>query len=226
MKRIFTALIMIVSITITATAQNRATNYDSFFAIRAGANFASLISNDYETDVQSGFNAAALYNISLMDAVPIYLQSGIGIEMKGARNSGLIATDSPTRFKSYAIEIPLVVTFDVMINKAMAIVPEFGVYYSYAFTGSLAGGDEFYRPYEKLDVESFNGELIHTKLFHRSDFGIRAGLSLRYASCLIGFAYDAGLVNHFSKKLRDEGASCMTGCWSVNLGYRFNGTSN
>ncbi len=222
MKRIFTTLITLAAFVFSAAAQTSTPNYDNFFSMRAGVNFASLISNDYETDAQTGFNVAALYNISLTDTAPIYLQSGVSVEMKGARNSGLIATNSPSHFKSYAIEIPVVVTFEVMINQSMSIVPELGLFYSYAFTGSLSGGDEFYRPYKKLDIESLNGEMLYTELFHRSDFGIRAGLAFQFMSCSIGVAYDAGLVNHFSKKLRDDGASCMTGCWSLNLGCKFN----
>lgn len=222
MKRIFTTLIMTVALALSAIAQQSSTSYDNFLSVRAGVNFASLISDDYSTDSQSGFNVAMLYNISLMESVPLYLQSGVGIEMKGARNSGLISTVETTHFKSYAIEIPAVVTFDVAINKNMAIIPEFGVFYSFAFTGSLEGDGQFYRPYKKLDIVTPSGEIEDTRLFHRSDFGLRAGVSLRYMRCLFGFSYDAGLVNYFTKDLRDAGFKSSTGSWSINVGYRFN----
>lgn len=222
MKRIFSSLLLTLAICISAHAQQSGSRYENFYSIRAGVNFASLISDDYSTDSQSGFNAAALYNIALTQSAPIYLQSGIALEMKGARNSGLISTNQTTHFKSYGFEIPLVATFDIAINKSMAIVPEFGVFYSYAFAGSLEGGGEFYRPFKDLDIATPAGELMSEPLFHRSDFGIRAGLSFRYMRCLIGFAYDAGLVNYFTKDLRDAGFKSSTGSWSINVGYRFN----
>lgn len=222
MKRIFTSLLFTFALIVTASAQQSSNRYDNFCSVRAGVNFASLISDDYSTDSQAGFNAALLYNIALTQSAPVYLQSGLALEMKGARNSGLISTSETTHFKSYGFEIPLVVTFDIVINKAMAIVPEFGLYYSFAFAGSMEGGGEFYRPFKDLDIVTPAGEIIGEPLFHRSDFGLRAGLSFRYMRCLIGFAYDAGLINYFTKELRDAGFQSTTGAWSINLGYRFN----
>lgn len=222
MKRFFTSFIAALAFICTASAQQSATNYENFYSMRLGINFSSLISEDYSTDSQSGFNAAALYNISLMQSAPLYLQSGIGIGMKGARNTMFIDTDETTHLKSYNISIPVVLTYDIAINNTMSILPEFGLYYSYAFAGSLDGGGEFYRPYEKLGIIAPDGEIYDTELFHRSDFGIRAGISLRIMRCMVGFAYEAGMINCFSKDLRDAGLQVNTGCWSVNLGYQFN----
>ncbi|MFI3328828.1 MAG: outer membrane beta-barrel protein [Rikenellaceae bacterium] len=198
--------------------------YRNFFSLRAGANFANLHNDYVSTDSQTGFNAAGLYNIALMDNLPLFLQTGLSFEMKGARNSGILTTSQNTHFKSYNIEIPVVLTFDIPINKSMAIVPEFGVYYSIAVAGSMTtdGGDSFYRPFKSESVTLADGTSIDSRVMSRNDFGLRVGASFRYCRYLIGFAYDAGLINNFSKDLRDLGYKGSTGTWSVNLGYRFN----
>ncbi len=198
--------------------------YKNFFSLRAGVNFANL-HNDYAaTKAQTGFNAAGLYNISLMKTMPLFLQTGLAFEMKGARDSGIL-TSATTHFKSYNIEIPVVLTFDVPINSKMAIVPELGVYYSIAVAGSMTtdNGDTFYRPFKKESTTLADGTSItNSRLMSRNDFGIRAGASFRYCRYLIGFAYDAGVINNFAKNLRDLDYKGKTGTWSVNLGYRFN----
>ncbi len=156
----------------------------------------------------------------LTQSAPVYLQSGAEINMKGARNSSILTGSARSHFKSYAVQIPVLVTLDLAIGKHTAIVPEIGLFYSFAFTGSLDAGEAFYRPDKKQLIE-VGSEIVDSRLMHRSDFGLRAGLSLRYARCLFGFAYDAGLVNIFAKDIRDAGSDAQSGSWSLNIGYRF-----
>ncbi len=189
--------------------------------MRAGVNFSNFMDDTYSTDSQTGFNIAGLYNMPLMSGIPLYLQSGIGISMKGARNSGMLGRGVNSHFKSYNFEIPLVVIYEIQIGKQSYIVPELGLFYTYAFTGSLEGGDTFIRPYKKQELSTNIGDFPNSRIFHRSDFGIRVGLSFRYMKYLIGFAYDAGVINSYSKKFRDADASSNTGSWSINIGRRF-----
>lgn len=196
--------------------------YKSFFSTRAGVNFSSLVDEYYYSKAQTGFNAALLYNISLMSDAPLYLQSGIGVEMKGARNTNLLDNISRSKLKSYGIEVPIVVTYDMQLGQKTALVPEFGLYYSYVFCGSLEGEGEFFRPYQSQEIEIYEQGVVDSRLLHRNDFGLRIGLSMRYGKMLIGVAYDAGLINTFGKAFRDLGVTLMTGTWSLNLGYRFN----
>lgn len=227
MKNFFLSLLLVFASISFAAAQNH-TQHDSqpcscanFFSARVGVNFGDLVNDLYTTDSQVGFNAAALYNIALVPNVPIYLQSGLALEMKGAKNSRMLEGVN-SDLKSYAIEIPVVVTFDIILAKEMAIVPELGLFYSFAFCGSLSGGDTFLRPYKKQDLYTNIGEYGDVRLLHRSDFGIRAGISFRYMRNLIGIAYDAGLVNIYSKDFRDMGANGSSGCWSLSIARRFN----
>lgn len=202
---------------------SQSTNYEDFFSIRAGVNFATLDDPQYSSDCQSGFNVAALYNISLMRSAPLYLQSGVAIEMKGARSGRFLGEEYPkTHYKSYGFEIPIVVTYDIMVGSDMAIVPELGLYYSYAFAGSIQTGDYFFRPYDKEEYDVADGESVNSQLFKRNDFGIRCGLSFRYSRYLIGFAYDAGLLDVYPGDIRGGDNNLKTGSFSINLGWRFN----
>ncbi len=202
-------------------AANTQNQYEDYFSIRTGVNFSNLVDDYYSSKAQTGFNAAILYNISLMSDAPLYLQSGLAVEMKGARNTNLLDNIYRSRLKSYEVELPVTITFDMPIAPDMGIVTEIGVYYSYVFCGSLEGTGEFYRPYKGQDIDVIDSGIINDRLLNRNDFGIRAGLSIRYSNTLIGVAYDAGLINAFGKELRDLGATLTTGTWSLNVGYRF-----
>lgn len=217
MKRFLLTLGLIAGIGTAAMAQ------DSFFSVRAGANFADLYkNNNLYSECQTGFNAAALYNMPLMQGMPLYLQSGLSVEMKGARNSGLLAGVANTHLKSYALEVPVVVTYDVQVGAQSAIVPMLGVYYSFAFAGTLEGGDVSYHQFQKQTVTLPDGSTVKSRIMHQSDVGLRAGIGFLYNKCLIGVAYDAGMMNVFSKTFRDLGYEASTSTWSVNLEYRFN----
>ncbi len=221
MKKIIFTLVVALMVGTFAQAQSQP---ESYFSTRVGVNFSNLVDDIYESDFQSGFNASVLYNYSLMSSVPLYLQSGLGVTMKGGRNNKILSGGDSAHLKTYAFNIPLVLVYEMVINKQMSVIPEVGVYYSYAFCGSLSSDEYFYRPFKKQMTEVPMGdgvESVDTRLLHRSDFGIRAGLSLRVAKYTVGVAYDAGVVNYFAKDFRDAGADVTTGCWSTNLGYLF-----
>ncbi len=227
MRKILLTLACALSLGAATTTQAQtyyaaqSTSYDNFFAVRAGVNFACLDDPQYSSDSQTGFNVAALYNISLMRNAPLYLQSGVAIEMKGAREGRFIDKDLRTHYKNYGFEIPIVVNYDIVVGKNTAIVPEIGVYYSYAFAGSIDTDQQFYRPFEK-EKYVVGDETVESTLFKRNDFGIRCGIAFRYNRCLIGIAYDAGLLDVYPGKIRGGDNNIKTGCLSINMGYRFN----
>lgn len=226
MKRILLTLAfaLITGAASQALAQSGSASqqYESFVSVRAGINFGDLQNSDFYSQTQTGFNAAVLYNIPLMADAPLYLQSGLGIEMKGARNTGLLAGVLNSHLKSYMLEVPLVVTYDIPIGQQTAIVPMLGAYYSFAFAGTLKGNGETFHQFKKQEIELINGETVDSRFMRQSDIGLRAGLAFRYNKCLIGVAYDSGMMNVFSKAIRDLGSKAYTGTFSINLEYRFN----
>ncbi len=220
------AVVLMISAATTTNAQSymssQSGNYHNFFSSRMGVNFGSLDDPQYSSDCQVGFNVAGLYNISLMRSAPLYLQSGVAIEMKGARSGRFLGEEYPrTHYKSYGFEIPIVVTYDISLGQNMSLVPELGVYYSYAFAGSIESGEYFFRPYEKEEYTVADDETVNSRLFKRNDFGIRCGLSLKFSNFLFGFAYDAGLLDVYPGDIRGGDNNLKTGCFSINLGYRF-----
>ncbi len=215
MKRKLLSLILALGIAVAASANT------PFLSIRAGVNFADLYNSSFYTESQTGFNAAVLYNIPVTPTLPVYLQSGIGVEMKGAQNSGIFGNIIQSDLKSYMLEVPLVVKVDIKVGAKTAVVPMLGIYYSFAFAGTLEGGETTIHQYQKQTLYLSGGESIDSRLMRQSDMGIRAGLGFKYNNYTLGFAYDAGVMNVFAKELRDIGYKAYSGAWSINLEYRF-----
>ncbi|MFI3259839.1 MAG: hypothetical protein R3Y16_07075 [Rikenellaceae bacterium] len=198
------------------------TSYENFWSVRAGVSFSNLFNDFRASRYQTGYNGAVLYNISISESSPIYLQTGLGLSMKGARNSRILADAPKSQFKSYEAEIPVTIAFELATGRHSAIIPEIGVYYSYGFCGTLGANGAFYRPYEEQEIVIDDWGTINSRLVSRSDFGMRFGLSYLMGRYLMGFAYEAGLLNCFASDLQDLGYKGSSGSWSINVGYRFN----
>lgn len=211
-------MVLLLATATLATAQTQ----ENFFSVRAGINFADLQNHNFYSESQTGFNAAVLYNVALMQQTALYLQTGVGMQMKGARNTGIISNVGASHLKSYMVEVPLTVSVDLPTGVQSAIVPMLGAYYSFAFAGTLKNDFETIHQFRKEEYTTADGESFESRLMQQSDVGIRAGLSFRYNRCLFGVAYDAGLMNIFAKEFRDMGYKAFTGTWSINLEYRFN----
>ncbi len=219
MKRIF-LLCMTLSIAILGS---QAQENSGFWSVKAGVNFANFTNSNYTSDCQTGFNVGALRAFSLSKQIPIYIQSGVSFEMKGAQNSYSVeGFGYSTTIKSYALEIPVLVNYGIKITDNSTIHPFVGVYYSVALGGSMEEDGETINPYKKESAEfGYPPEIDDTQVFSRSDFGIRFGLDYKYKKYSIGVAYDAGVMNIFAKDFRDANFDASTGSFSINLGYYF-----
>ncbi len=219
MKRIF-LLCSLLAVSIFGTQAEEISN---FWSIKAGVNFANFRNSDYTSDCQVGFNVGALRGFALSNTVPLYIQSGISFEMKGAQNSYHIEGERiKSSAKSYAVEVPLLINYGIVISEKSTIHPFAGVFYSFAVAGDISEGGESTNPYKKRDV-IFGDEIgaVDTRLFRQSDFGVRFGLDYKYSKYSIGVAYDAGLINMYAKEFRDRNYEAMTSSFSINLGYYF-----
>ncbi len=221
-KKLLIGVIALTTAFAAPTMAQSSSSYSDYFSVRAGVNFSDLRNSEFYSESQTGVNAAILYNTPLIVDMPLYLQTGLGFEMKGARNSGLLPGILNSHFKSYQLEVPMVLTYDIPIGTNTAIVPMLGIYYSFALSGTLEGEGISIDPYEKLDYEFEDGNVVNTRMMQRSDIGIRAGVGFRYSRGVIGFSYDSGMMNIFAKEFRDWGAKAFSGTCSINLEYRFN----
>ncbi|MFI3282718.1 MAG: outer membrane beta-barrel protein [Rikenellaceae bacterium] len=219
MKHFF-ILCMICAVSIFRSHGQENSNY---WAIKAGVNFANFTNSDYTSNCQTGFNVGASRAFLISKQAPLYVQGGLSFEMKGARNSYLIeGIKIENTAKSYAVELPILLNYNFKISKKSTIIPFVGVFYSFAVAGDLEEGGDSTDPYKKEEV-LFEGEesTINTRLFSRSDFGIRVGADYKYTRYSIGIAYDAGLTNLYAKEFSDRNYEASTGSFSINLGYYF-----
>ncbi len=212
-------LLLLCTIICASITLTRAQEHQDFWCAKVGVNFANFTNLDYTSKYQTGFNVGFLRAFSLSKALPLYIQSGLSFEMKGAQNSGAI---EKTTFKSYSLEIPVLINYGVTVNKNFAVHPFVGLYYSFALSGSFEAGGSSENPYTKEEIFlDPPGEVVNSRIFSRSDFGIRAGVDFKYMKYSLGVAYDAGLTNIYAKELRDSNYKASTGCISLNLGYYF-----
>ncbi len=219
MKRFF-LLCMTLSVAIFGS---HAQESSDFWSIKAGVNFANFTNLDYSSDCQTGFNVGVTRAFALSDQVPIFLQSGLSFEMKGAKNSYTVnGFGYNNTIKSYALEVPVLLNYGVTLSKNSTLHPFVGVFYSFALGGKMSEGGESINPYKKEDIEFGNpAEIVNSRLFSRSDFGIKLGLDYKYTKYSIGVAYDIGLLNIYAKDFRDMNYEASTGSLSINLGYYF-----
>lgn len=219
MKKIILLLLAALFVFSSALAQNSGCN----FGVRTGVNFSNIGNSDYSSDYLTGFNVGGIYSMPIAQGFPLSVEGGLYFQMKGAKDNGFIAeVDHDTKFTSYQIEIPVVLTYDIPISGGWAIQPLVGLYYSLAVAGDIEFDGKNYDPYKKEKWATLDeARTVESQLLHRSDFGIRAGINIKLNQYLLGFSYDAGMLNIYSEEFRDRGFDAHSGCCSINLGYNF-----
>ncbi|MFI3293755.1 MAG: outer membrane beta-barrel protein [Rikenellaceae bacterium] len=219
MKRIF----LLCSLLVGSILGTFAGEISDFWSVKAGVNFAAFTNSDYTSECQVGFNVGALRAFAISNSVPLYLQSGLSFEMKGAKNSYRVdGVKIKSDAKSYALEVPLLINYGIVISKKSTIHPFAGIFYSFAVAGDITEGGNSTNPYKKRDVVfDDNINPTDTRLYRQSDFGVRFGLDYKLNSYSIGVAYDAGLINMYAKEFRDRNYEASTSSFSINLGYYF-----
>lgn len=220
MKKIYLLLFALVAMTSLASAQGLDKGW---WGIRGGVNFSNLSSADYSTDYYTGYTVGATYSLPISKSIPIYIESGLYFQHRGARDKGFL-TDAgeDSTLKMYEFEVPLQLGFAAPISGKWSIHPFVGLYYSVAVNGKFEIGDDEFDPYKDELLQTLRDvEPVEQQLLHRSDFGLRMGVSVLYNRYLLGFAYDAGLTNLYSKDLRDQGYEAQAGSFTLQVGYNF-----
>ncbi len=219
MKKYYLLSLLLLLIFSSARAQSG----DSWCGVRAGVNFSNLVSSDYNTQYLTGFNVGAVYAVPASKVIPIYIETGLSFQMKGARDRGFLTeslTDS--RLEIYALELPVTILYNTPINREWSVQPFVGLYYSIAMAGSAEIGGEWFNPYEKYLLQRFRDNTPQQlQLLHRSDFGMRIGVSTTYRDIFFGVAYDAGFLNIYAPEYRGDGFEASSCSLSLNMGYNF-----
>ncbi|MFI3280623.1 MAG: outer membrane beta-barrel protein [Rikenellaceae bacterium] len=220
MKRIYLLIFAFVACVSTSYAQRLS---DTWWSVNAGVNFSNLYSPGYATDYLTGFSVGSTYSRSVSPTIPIYIESGLYFQKRGARDNGfLIDGGESSKLTKYEFEIPLLLGYAAPVSGPWAVHPFVGLYYSVAVDGKFELGDQEFDPYSKELLQTLRDvEPTAQQLLHRSDFGVRVGMSVHYNRLLLGFAFDAGFTNLYAPSLRDQGYEAQSGCFTLQTGYVF-----
>ncbi len=199
-------------------------SYDkAWWGVRGGVNFSNLSSVDYSTGYLTGYSVGLAYCFPISLAIPIYIESGLHFQKRGARDEGLLVDEGETtKFTSEQLSVPVLLGYGVAIADGWDIRSTIGLYYSVAVGGELEFGGRKFDPYSDQMLRTLrNNEPRELKLFHRSDFGVRVGVAISHLKCLFGLFYDASMINLYTRQLRDEGYVAQSGCFTMQIGYNF-----
>ncbi len=194
-----------------------------WWGARAGINFSNLAAPDYSTRFLTGYSVGVTYSYPITQTIPIYIESGLYLQKRGARDNGFL-TDGGDESKlvRQELEIPLLLGYALPLTGKWAVHPFVGFYYSLALSGKFTIGDVEFDPYKKEMLQTLRDvQPTEQQLLHRSDFGLRLGLSVLYGRYLLGFAYDGGLLNLYAPALREVGYQALSGCFTLQMGYNF-----
>ncbi|MFI3279231.1 MAG: outer membrane beta-barrel protein [Rikenellaceae bacterium] len=220
MKKIYLLLLAIIA----SHSMTYAQGLDKpWWSIRAGVNFSNLSAPDYSTQFLTGYSLGAAYAYPISETIPIYIESGLYFQKRGARDNGFL-TDAgdESKLTKHEFQIPILLGYSLPLTGLWEVHPFVGFYYSVAVDGNFEIGDTSFDPYRKEMLQTLRDtQASEQQLLHRSDLGLRLGLSVVYGRYLLGFAYDGGLLNLYTPKLREVGYQALSGCFTLQAGYNF-----
>ncbi len=173
------------------------------YGVRVGMNIANM------TFKQGGVSAtpnsvvrplvAFSYEKSLMQALPLYFETGLGIA-----GYGTSIADGAVKVNAYYFEAPALVNYRFGLTNDISLIPYLGLSMRMGFAGKTKSGSD------KADTFGDEG-------FNRFDMGIRAGIGVEWQRYSFRFGYDAGFLN-----LSDvSDITVRNKTFQLQLGYRF-----
>ncbi len=208
---------------ITSLSPLKAQEPTSWWGVRSGVTFSNISNFNYSSRFLTGYSVGAIYARSISQTIPIYIEGGLYLQQKGARDNGfLLEIESESRLTKCEIEIPILLGYYIPLSDGWVIQSFVGLYYSVALDGELEVNGESFDPFQLEMLQRLDDRTAQElQLLHRSDFGVRGGLSVAYHRFLAGISYDAGFLNIYSHAFRDSGYDALAGCFSIFMGYNF-----
>lgn len=194
MKKLLCALLLLSSVA-TLSAQEK-----NIFGVRAGLNIASLtVPDGASTNSKAGFQVGFSYERNLVDALPLYLETGLYFTGKGGKAGG-------AKLNLGYLQVPVLVNYHWSVSDNATIQPFAGLYYAFGIHGKgKAGG-------EKADLFGDEGGM------RRSDLGVRLGAGVNFLKrYYAGLGYDIGVLN----TIKEDLATMRTGTFFIQVGYKF-----
>ncbi|MFR9503446.1 MAG: outer membrane beta-barrel protein [Rikenellaceae bacterium] len=219
MKKIYLLLLSLL-FAVVGSAQGIA---HSWWGVRGGVSFSNISSPDYSTRYLTGYGLGVSYSHPVSRFIPVYIESGLYFQQRGARDNGFLTENGgDSSLTKRELEVPLVLGYHLELTRDWSIQSFVGLYYAVAVDGVFRIGDGEFDPYRKEMLQTLrDSEPTEQQLLHRSDFGLRVGVSVLYHDFVLGFAFDGGVTNLYTAELRDEGFNAHAGSFMIQMGYNF-----
>lgn len=188
---------------LSAMTCGAAAHPDHIYGVRVGMNIANMTFKS--GGVSATPNAvvrplvAFSYEKSLMQSLPLYFETGLGIA-----GYGTSIADGAVKINAYYFEAPALVNWHFGLTDDVALIPYLGLSLRVGFAGNMKAGSE--------KADTFGDEGLD-----RFDMGVRAGIGVEYRRYSFRFGYDAGFLN-----LSDTSELTVRNkTFQLQLGYRF-----
>jgi len=191
-----------------------------YWGVRFGMTAASL-SGDLDVSAKAGMTLAGVVGLRPSDNTPVFIESGLYYTERGGKNGGPYSgcralkegeKGSVTRVGYNILEIPLTIKYGLKVSDEIAVLPFFGPYFSYAFSGktkqTVEGATESKSVGTFDEKEAFHGGL------NRASMGVKLGVGAEYNKIYLEVGYQFGITN-IAKR---DGFSGRSNAFFANIG--------
>jgi hypothetical protein len=155
-----------------------------YWGVRFGITSANL-GGDLDLGSKTGMTLGGVIGLRASDSTPVFIESGLYYTERGAKKGKL-------RVGYNNLESPLVVKYGIKATDDIAVLPFFGPYFSYAFSGKTKqpGADG------KIEsVGSFDEKKAFTGGLKRANMGFKLGCGAEYNKLYFELGYQFGITN-------------------------------
>ena len=206
MKKIFVAVVVLLSFGISFAQEETKSGSDIEYGAKGGLNIANIVGDDAgDANVFIGFNAGFFVEIPVADK--LIFQPEILYSAQGSKSDGIIDgynVDATLKFNY--INVPLMFKYQVANKFSL----EAGPYIGFLTSAKL-----------KFDVEGLGSDTVDMKDDVKStDFGIGVGMNYEFSDVIFANArYQGGLTEIGDSEA--GGNSVKNSVFQIGLGFRF-----
>lgn len=163
------------------------------------------------TSPRIGYYTGVTDLLLLHRRTPLYLETGLLFSSRGGRYSGLSA-------RPMYLQVPLGLHLRIRCGRNIRLSPHIGAWYAFGLGGKLRHADGW--------ADLFDGDAA---LLHRSDFGLRVGVTLVWRRLRVETGYEPGFCN-LARPVPPSSpvpalplyfSHMQNHCFSIGLGYEF-----
>lgn len=204
MKKVFVAMIaLFCSVSSFAQYSSGGFSLDEenlYWGVRFGLTSATL-GGDLDLGAKTGMTLGAVVGLRASDSTPVFIESGLYYTERGAKRDKF-------RVSYNNFEIPLLVKYGIKATDEIAVLPFFGPYFAYAFSGKtkLADGVSV----GTFDEKKWEG-------LKRANMGFKLGCGAEYNKIYLEAGYQFGVTNI----CKHDDFSVHSNALFVNFGVNF-----